>query len=190
MFLEELKIEYEGLMANGLISYEYFFEATRCWLDGQFIATIVMMQMAFEEGLRQVYRGFPSLDDEKILQKINKISFFELIEVAKKDEYITKWEAARLHTLREMRNPFVHVKRNNREKWRASGTSEVSIMLKISELYQEEMGMIDESTLEKEAKKALKFARLYYRIFSRMLVHSKTISIRGEQAKKPVLNRN
>ncbi|MDE1764297.1 MAG: hypothetical protein KGH88_08645 [Thaumarchaeota archaeon] len=170
-FLEALGIEFEGLMMNGVISREYHFEATRCWLEGLFVATIVMMQMTFEEGLRHVYRGYYSLrDDHKGLKEINEMSFYHLIEFAKKKRYITRRESIQLHNLRKMRNPYVHVARNEKDQWISSGKSEFAIMLKISEIYKVQEGMLDESILEKEAKNVMRFSKLYYKIFSRILL--------------------
>ena len=67
-----------------------------------------------------------------------------------------------------MRNPLVHVKRDKKKDGEFTGTSEFSIMSKISEIYQVKEGMILESSAEKEAKKAIKFSKLYFDIFSRI----------------------
>ncbi len=168
-FLESLGIEFEGLLMCGTIAQEYFFEAKRCWLEGLFFATIVMIQMTFEEGLKHVFRSYYDMrDDKKNLDFVNNSGFSHIIDLAKKEKYITKKESIELHKLRKMRNPLVHVKRDEQRDWKPTGSSEFSIMGKISEIYRVEAGMMYESTAEKEAKEAIKFLKLYYDIFSRL----------------------
>ena len=168
-FLVSLNIEFEGMLASGMIAQEYFFEARGCYLEGLFFATIVMMQMTFEEGLKHSFRGYYSLrDDMKNLDFVNSCGFSQIIDLAKKEKYITKKESTQLHNLRKMRNPLVHVKRDMKQGKTFTDTSEFSIMNRISEIYQVQEGMIVESSAEKEAKKAIRYTKLYYDIFSRI----------------------
>ncbi len=168
-FLKSLNIEFEGRLGGGMIAQEYFFEAHRCWLEGLFFATIVMMQMTFEEGLKHSFRGYYDLrEDKKNLDFVNSCGFSQIIDLAKNEKYITIKESTQLHKLRKMRNPLVHVKRDKKHDGDFTKTSEYSIMRKISQIYQVEEGMILESGAEKGAKKAIKFSKLYYDIFSRI----------------------
>lgn len=168
-FLKSLNVEFEGMLASGMIAQEYFFEAQRCWLEGLFFATIIMIQMTFEEGLKHSFRGYYDLrEDQKNLDFVNSCGFSQIIDLAKKEKYITKKESIQLHQLRKMRNPLVHIKRNKKKDGDFTKTSEFSIICKISEIYQVEEGMILESGAEKEAKKAIRFVKLYFDIFSRI----------------------
>ena len=168
-FLKSLNVKFEGMLTSGIIAQEYFFEAQRCWLEGLFFATIVMTQMTFEEGLKHSFRGYYDLrGDKKNLNFVNSCGFNQIIDLANKEKYITKKESEQLHKLRKMRNPLVHVKRDKKNEGDFMDTSEYSIMRKISQIYQVEEGMILESDAEIEAKKAMKFSKLYYDIFSRI----------------------
>lgn len=166
-FIESLNINTTGSFSFNFISHHYFLEARRCWLDGSFVATIIMVQLAFEEGLRNVFRQ-PYLwrdEDYPKLQKINKKNFGDLIELAKTNKFITVQESKILHKLRGMRNPFVHVKRIREERWNFDGNSESSIFAKISEYYSREDNDLGDVTLEREAKQAIKLLKLFYKIF-------------------------
>lgn len=168
-FLESLGIGSEGLSVGGMIAQEYFFEAIHCWIDGLFFATIVMVQMAFEEGLKNAFRGYYDYrDDEKNLNLVNDAGFNQIINLALKEKYITKKQSIQLHKLRKMRNPLVHVKRDKKEGGDFTETSEYSIICKISEIYQVEEGMIPESSAEKEAKKTMNFLKLYPKMFDKI----------------------
>lgn len=97
----------EPFLVSGLAS-EYYEESRLCWYAGSFVATIIMVQLAFEELFRAHYRNMginPKLSSGKRLSQMN---FSELIDEAKKDKYISNQEASNLHKLRKIRNPYVH----------------------------------------------------------------------------------
>lgn len=94
------------------LALEYHEEARLCWYVGAFVSTIIMTQLAFEELLMSHYRVAngvgASLDCGK---KVDKAGFFDLINKAQRDGWISQGEAESLNTLRKsLRNPYVHVK--------------------------------------------------------------------------------
>jgi len=94
------------------LAYEFYEEARLCWYVGAFVATIIMTQNAFEELLRSHYRVAKgvggNLDCGK---KVNEAGFFDLINEAEEEGWISGSEAKAIHTLRKkLRNPYVHVK--------------------------------------------------------------------------------
>jgi hypothetical protein len=94
------------------LALEYYEEARLCWYVGAFIAAIVMTQLAFEELLRGHYRVANGVGGTLSCgKKVDEAGFFDLINEAKKEEYISQDEATLLHALRQkLRNPYVHVK--------------------------------------------------------------------------------
>lgn len=98
-------------MFSPVLGTEYFEEARLCWYSGAFVACILMVQVAFEELLRDHYRV--ALGVGGILKKgvgVDAATFSAFIERAEADGRVTKREARRLHRLRKRRNPFVHSK--------------------------------------------------------------------------------
>jgi len=97
------------------LAFQYFEEARLCYYHGAFIATIFMVHLAFEELLRNHYRIIRE-QKEKLTSKmrgtisIDEATFLELIDEAKRDNYITQKEAEKLHQLRKLRNKFQHTK--------------------------------------------------------------------------------
>jgi len=107
-----LSIGDEGLFPVPALVSEYYEEARLCWYRGAFVATIIMVQLAFEELFRAHYRAANgvggTLNNGK---KVDQASFFDLIVEAQNDRWISKKEAELLHSLRKnIRNPYVHVK--------------------------------------------------------------------------------
>jgi len=94
------------------LAVAYFEEARLCWVDGAFVATIVMSQLAFEEALRAHYRMWHGvrgkIDSGK---EVSDAGFAELVDQSKNDGWILPEEAEALHRLRkDYRNPYVHSK--------------------------------------------------------------------------------
>ncbi|MCD6513196.1 MAG: hypothetical protein J7K61_06315 [Thermoplasmata archaeon] len=91
---------------------EYYEEARLCWYAGAFVATIVMVQLSFEELLRSHYRVAKGVGGKlNCGKKIDRASFSDLIDEAYNDGWISEEEAKLLHNLRKnIRNPYVHVK--------------------------------------------------------------------------------
>ena len=94
------------------LAYEYYEEARLCWYMGAFVATIIMVQISFEELLRSHYRVSKGvggkLSNDK---KVDDVGFNDLIDEAKNEGYISTQEAGSLHNLRKnIRNSFVHAK--------------------------------------------------------------------------------
>ncbi len=113
--LKRLKFLYklENKMLGFLFAeptYSYYYEARMCWYNGEFISTIIMVQLALEEALRSKYRLIYSKQNDK-RKKLDKMQFFELIHLAESDGFISSKEANNLHFFRaKIRNPYVHVK--------------------------------------------------------------------------------
>lgn len=105
-------------MFSPILGTEYFKEARLCWYSGAFVACILMVQLAFEELLRDHYRV--ALGVGGILKKgvaVEAATFSALIDRAEVDGLVTGKEARRLHRLRKRRNPFVHSKDIGYPSW-------------------------------------------------------------------------
>jgi hypothetical protein len=94
------------------LAHAYYVEAKLCWISGAYVSTIIMTQLAFEESLRAFFRtirqGDPILKEDTT---IDRAGFFDLVEQAKDERWISTTEATALHTLRKLqRNPYVHPK--------------------------------------------------------------------------------
>ncbi len=93
---------------------EYYEEAKLCWYNGAFVASILMVQLTFEELFRSYFRmsygvnGELRLYKEKI--KVDNASFNVLIEEAYLCGWIKDNGRNELHRLRRIRNPYVHTK--------------------------------------------------------------------------------
>jgi hypothetical protein len=107
-----LSIESQNEYPASALAHEYFEEGRLCWYAGAFVATIVMVQLSFEELLRSHYRVAKGIGGKLSSGKeVNNAGFYELINEAENDGYISRQEAESLHGLRKnIRNPFVHVK--------------------------------------------------------------------------------
>lgn len=107
-----LSIQSQNEYPAPALAHEYYEEARLCWYVGAFVATIVMVQLSFEELLRSHYRVAKGVGGKLSSGKqVNNAGFYELINEAENDRYISMQEAESLHDLRKnIRNPFVHVK--------------------------------------------------------------------------------
>jgi len=107
-----LSIERQKPFPISALVSEYYEEARLCWYFGAFISTIVMVQLSFEELFRAHYRAAKGVGGElNSGKKVDNASFFDLIEEAKNDKWISLDEANLLHNFRKnIRNPYVHVK--------------------------------------------------------------------------------
>jgi hypothetical protein len=94
------------------LCHEYYQEARLCWFCGAFVATIIMVQLSFEELIRSHYRvGCGTNGRLSTEKKVDDAGFYELINETESDGYITEQEAKSLNQLRkDLRNPYVHVK--------------------------------------------------------------------------------
>src|SRR3990172_9870270 len=108
-FLLSIKT-YDQFSTSSLAS-EYFEEARLCWYTGAFVATILMIQIAFEELLRSFYRMANGVGG-KLCDgtMVDGASFYQLVEQARRDRIVLNNEMKLLHNLRKVRNPYVHTK--------------------------------------------------------------------------------
>jgi len=129
---------------------------------GAFVATILMVQLAFEEFLRSQYRtsrGVGGKVDSGIA--VDKAGFADLIKQARSDDFLSDSEADELNDLREHRNPYVHVK--DTDNVRNKGRTFLDQLTKIAA-----PDFIGVST-EDEAKKAIQLLiRLFPTLCMRM----------------------
>ena len=107
-----LSIEDQEPFPVSALAYEYYEEARLCWYVGAFVATIVMVQLSFEELLRSHYRMAKGIGGKLSCgKKVDQANFSDLINEAHNDSLISEEEAKLLHNLRKnIRNPYVHVK--------------------------------------------------------------------------------
>lgn len=96
------------------LAIEYYEEARLCWYVGAFVASICMVQLAFEELLRSYYRSARGIKGRlkcSNSKKVDNATFYELLEEAREDGLISDKEKQELNHLRKnIRNPYVHVK--------------------------------------------------------------------------------
>ncbi|GEM_PF-1328395 len=172
-FLESLYDHDKDFAPVDTIADNYLTEACRCWLNGVFVSTIIMMQAALETQLRQHFNFFLLFhNDQNLRKKTNDMNFYQLIELAKKTKLISKSETERLHNLRRLRNPFVHTYNDDKGSTDPSGNSATSIQAKISEFSAAELGYKKGSTLEKDAKNAIGLLPLFWKIVQRFDIRS------------------
>lgn len=107
-----LLIEDQEPFPISVLVSEYYEEARLCWYVGAFVATIVMVQLSFEELLHSHYRMAKGIGGRlNCGKKVDQSSFSDLIEEGQNDNWILEGEAKALHNLRKnIRNPYVHVK--------------------------------------------------------------------------------
>jgi len=107
-----LSIENQEPFPIPALVYEYYEEARLCWYMGAFVATIVMVQLLFEELLRSHYRVAKGIGGKlNCGKKVDQANFSDLIDEAYNDNWILEEEAKLIHNLRKnIRNPYVHVK--------------------------------------------------------------------------------
>lgn len=94
------------------LANEYYEEARLCWYVGAFVSTIIMTQLSFEELFRAHYRAARGIRGKLDCgKKVDDASFFDLIQQARMDNWISDNEENLLNELRKnLRNPYVHVK--------------------------------------------------------------------------------
>jgi len=103
-----------NVFPTSALAIEYYEEARLCWYVGAYVASICMVQLAFEELLRSYYRSARGIEGKLKFsnnKKVNDAAFYELIKEAREDRLISEQEEQELHHLRKnIRNPYVHVK--------------------------------------------------------------------------------
>ena len=169
-FLESITREIQTTPVDS-IAYEYLHESCFCWLSGTFVSTIIMMQAAMETQLRQSFNLFLMFKGQEDMQeKANKMNFFNLIELSKNTKMITAEESKKLHSLRKLRNPFVHV--SNPKDGKETENSARKISEKLNERVALMENMTHVSRLEHDAKKVIRLFPLFWEI-------SKKIDVEG-----------
>jgi len=103
--LESLNIyqEINFSMLTGDVSMYYCNEAMTCYINGSFVACIVLVAAVLEEVLRGFFH-------RKGTSNNKADSFKSLIIESRNAGYISRAEAEDLHTIRNLRNPYVHPK--------------------------------------------------------------------------------
>lgn len=108
-----MKIEYDGYVAAPALAYRYYDEAKYCWYHGNFVAAILLSQMALEEQLRNHFHVLPKNQLDPAVN-LKRAGFAELADYALRTRYITRQHWQLMKELREKyRNPYVH---SNRRK--------------------------------------------------------------------------
>lgn len=92
------------LMTGGMIGYRAFEEARWCFVNGQFIACVVLTQMVLEHMLAGLFR-IAGRDD------IADAGFRRLLEEAQTESFISSVEFDKFEGLRKLRNPYSHSRR-------------------------------------------------------------------------------
>lgn len=90
-----------GMM--GLEMYYLFTEARYCYINGQFVATILLAQSLIEQWLSGVLR-------EKGYAIKEGAGLSEIINVVRKHQIMHQFLIDKVDSLRKIRNPFVHLK--------------------------------------------------------------------------------
>jgi hypothetical protein len=109
------------LLAGGIQAYLALEELRLCFMDGYYLATVLLAQIFIENSLGGSYI---ISGDDKLVEK----GFSKLIDQALADNLIDSSLAAQFHQLRRMRNPYVHPK---------AGTGPGSIMGRMLEKYRD-----------------------------------------------------
>lgn len=91
----------DQLITGGLIGYLAFEEACWCFIDGHFIACVVLTQMVLEHLLAGLFRII-GRDD------IAAADFARLLREAHAERFISTTEFEKFNLLRERRNPYTH----------------------------------------------------------------------------------
>ena len=84
-----------------LIGASAWWEAGRCFIGGNFIAAVILIQAFVEHSLAEVLR-------RKGVVNVDRLGFKKLIDAAERLGELTPALAAGLHRLRRLRNPYVH----------------------------------------------------------------------------------
>jgi hypothetical protein len=91
----------DQLITGGLIGYLAFDEACWCFINGHFIACVVLTQMVLEHLLAGLFR-IAGRDD------IAGAGFGRLLWEAQAERFISTSEFEKFNLLRERRNPYSH----------------------------------------------------------------------------------
>jgi hypothetical protein len=94
---------------HGLLSWRFFEEARWCFVNGQFIACVLLSQCFLEKSLRSLLAvgGQNYGVSDKWLEDAG---FHELIEKAREKGVLTSGQARDCHIVRRMRVAFVHAR--------------------------------------------------------------------------------
>lgn len=124
----------DQLITGGVIGYLAFEEACWCFINGHFIACVVLTQMVLEHLLAGLFRVF-GRDD------IADTGFARLLREAHAEHFISTSEFEKFNLLRERRNPYSHSRKP------LAPTSIERRMLQVNAPYEEIM--------ENDAREAL-----------------------------------
>lgn len=94
----------DQLITGGMIGYLAFEEACWCFINGHFIACVVLTQMVLEHLLAGIFRII-GRDD------IAYTGFARLLREAHAERIISTTEFKKFNLLRERRNPYSHSRR-------------------------------------------------------------------------------
>lgn len=149
-----ITIEHQEAFPAPALAFEYYEEAILCWYVGAFVSTIIMVQLAFEELLRTQYRVAKGIGGKLSCgKKVDNAGFFNLINEAKKEGWISNYEAKSLNNLRKkIRNPFVHV---NDTKIKNNGKTDLKKPSFITQYLKIAAPNLIGSDVEEEAKEAI-----------------------------------
>jgi len=102
---------FDGKISAPALAYMYYADAKYCWYNGNFVAAIILSQMALEEQLRNHFYVLPENQRDPNIN-LEQAGFAELADHAIRVGYITQeyWELMK-HLRERYRNPYVHSKR-------------------------------------------------------------------------------
>lgn len=121
-FLDKLigKSEYRP---TPFFAAEYFEEAKSCFINGDFIVSIIMCQLVCEEMLKDPYRFTGEV------KVVDSYGFADLIEKAQDDSFISADDACKLHKMRKFRNLMEHTKDFSHKKYSLRFISQHKLLL-------------------------------------------------------------
>jgi hypothetical protein len=93
----------ELILGGGILSFPAFLEIRHAYIDGCFLGCVLLVQLFIEHSLGNLYMIW---GEDQIAEQ----GFVRLIDKALEDNAIDAELADRLHTLRLMRNAYVHPK--------------------------------------------------------------------------------
>jgi len=85
---------------GGLIGFAAFWEAERCFIGGNFVSTVMLIQTFVEHSLADILA--------RLKYRVRRLSFQRLIDKALNMGELTPSLAKQLHKLRQLRNPYAH----------------------------------------------------------------------------------
>lgn len=163
----------EDAFPGPMLACLYYDEARLCWVSGAFVATIIVVQLAFEELFRNHYRVVCGVEGSlKSGRKVDLVGFAELVSECEQDGLLSFEEVQVFTDLRKkLRNPYVHVKDSKPSKT-GNESSFITQMLKISA--PELVG----ASVEHEAQFAIKLLTKKFPDISKRLLGMKTRGLR------------